>query len=315
MHEAERRARELAAKTGGALGRERARAVEFSGSLLVRRLRSGEWCAPTPRVLLLTGAPATFERDAWVGLYEAGVGAAITTETALASWRVPGFSLRPIQIAHQRTSHTTELDVVAFHRPRLWPEHHRMLLNDMPIVTPTRALFDLANASEVHPKRVERAINNAWARGLTSGELLQKMADEWLQRGRRGSAFLREYLSTRPIDWQPPESNLEGRFVELIVRAGMPEPKRQRNTGDDVSWIGRIDMRDPELPLIGEIDSDLFHTAPLDVASDAERDERLTAAGFRVERFTEAQIWRDPSGVVERWRRARQQTQRRSDRP
>jgi hypothetical protein len=265
--------------------------------------------------LLLTGAPATFERDAWVGVYEGGPTAAITTETALAMWRVPGFSLRPIHIGHDRNRTSAEIKGVTWHQPRLWPEHHRMLLNDMPIVTPTRALFDLVNASDVHPKRAERAINNAWARGLTSGELLQKMADEWLQRGRRGSAFLREYLSTRPIDWQPPESNLEARFVDLIVGAGMPEPKRQRNTGDDVSWIGRIDMRDPELPLIGEIDSDLFHTAPLDVASDAVRDERLIAAGFTVERFTEAQVWRDPNAVVERWRRAREAARRSKRRP
>jgi len=305
MHEAEQRARELAAETGGALSRDAARAVKFSGSLLVRRLRSGEWSAPTARVLVLTGTPRTFDRDAWIGLYEAGASAAITTETALAKWRVPGFSLRPIQIAHERARNTTEIEGVVFHRPRLWPDHHRMLLNDVPTVTPTRALFDLVNDIDVHPKRAERAINNAWARGLTSGELLQKMADEWLQRGRRGSAFLREYLSTRPIDWQPPESNLEARFVQLIVDAGMPEPKRQRNIGDDVSWIGRIDMRDPELPLVGEIDSDLFHTAPLDVAADELRDERLAATGIRVERFTEAQIWRDPAGVVERWRRAR----------
>ena len=305
MHEAERWARELAAKTGGALGRDLARGVKFADGLLARRLRSGEWEAPTARVLLLTGAPATFERDAWVGLYEGGASAAITSMSALGLWRVPGFSIRPIHIGRDRNRSVADVDDVIWHAPRFWPEHHRMLLNDMPIVTPTRALFDAANDPSMHVQRVERAINNAWARGLTSGQLLQQMADEWCERGRRGSAFLREYLSTRPIDWQPPESNLERRFVELIVKAGMPEPKRQRNLGDAVSWIGRIDMLDPEVPLVAEINSDLFHTAPLDAESDALRYERLEAAGFAVEAFGEAEIWHNGSQVVERWRRAR----------
>ncbi len=186
-----------------------------------------------------------------------------------------------------------------------------MLLNEVPSVTPTRALFDLANDGETAARKLERAINNAWARGLTSGELLAAMADEWCERGRRGSAFFREYLERHPIDWQPPESNLEARFVELIVGAGMPEPKRQRNLGDVVSWIGRVDMLDPELPLVGEIDSDLFHTAPLDVESDAARDERLTDAGFEVARFTEFEVWHQATVVIERWRDKRRRAARR----
>jgi very-short-patch-repair endonuclease len=185
-----------------------------------------------------------------------------------------------------------------------------MLLNEMPSVTPTRALFDLANEGQTHPSRLERAINNAWVRRLTSGELLATMADEWCERGRRGSAFFREYLKSHPVDWQPPESNLERRFVELIVNAGMPEPKRQRNLGDDVTWIGRVDMLDPELPLIGEIDSDLFHTAPLDVAADSVRAERLSDAGFEVVRFSEFEVWHQGSVVVERWRKERLRARR-----
>jgi len=186
-----------------------------------------------------------------------------------------------------------------------------MLLNGIPSVTPTRALFDAANDGQMHDAKLERAINNAWARGLTSGELLQSMADDWLARGRRGSAFLREYLAGHPIDWQPPESNLEARFVDIIVGGGMPEPKRQRNLGDQVSWIGRVDMLDPEVPLVGEIQSDLFHTAPLDVQSDAERVERLRAAGFEVATFTEFEVWHRRSVVVERWREARNRARRR----
>ncbi len=66
-------------------------------------------------------------------------------------------------------------------------------------------------------------------------------------------------------------------------------------------------MKDPDLPLIAEIDSDRFHVALLDAESDEARDERLTAAGFKVIRFPERRIWHDGRGVVDEWRDARHQ--------
>ncbi|MEY2469025.1 MAG: hypothetical protein QOF21_1723 [Actinomycetota bacterium] len=279
--------------------------------MLSRRVKSGAWLRPTARVLVLAGSPESFERDAWIALTNGGPEAGLTHETGLASWKVPGFRLRPIHITHARSASVPSIEGVVAHRPELWPRHHRILLNGMPIATPTRALFDLANEGLIHPLRLERAVNNAWARGLTSGERLTQMAGEWCERGRRGSAFIHRYLDRHPIAWQPPESNLEARFVEIVVGAGMPEPKRQKNLGDDDSWIGRVDMLDPELPLIAEIDSTVFHTAPLDAESDELRDERLTAAGFRVEHFTEYEIWHDASGVSKRWRVARTELRQR----
>lgn len=310
MVDADRLSWELAARTGGAISRRRAREVGMYGELLGRRLRDGVWLAPTPRVLLLPGAPATFERDAWIGLLDAGPDAGLTHDTSLALWGVPGFRLRPIHVSRSRTRSAKAAPGVVLHRPRLWPVHHRLLLNDVPLASPTRALFDLANDGRTHPLRLERAFNNAWARGLTSGERLARLAAEWCERGRRGSAFIHAYLGRHPIAWQPPESNLEGRFRDLIVEAGMPEPVRQLNVGDEASWIGRVDVRDPELPLTGEIDSDLFHIAPLDAESDDQRDERLAAAGFEVVRFKEAEIWHDRVAVVDRWREARRRTSR-----
>jgi very-short-patch-repair endonuclease len=206
---------------------------------------------------------------------------------------------------------------VVLHRTRFWPRGHRLLLNGVPVASPTRALFDLANDGQVHEAKLERAFNNAWARGLTCGELLAAMAEEWCARGRRGSAFIHAYLETHPIAWTPPASNLEDRFRRLVTEAGMPEPRRQVNLGDSTTWIGRVDFLDPDLPLVGEIDSDLFHIALLDAESDDEREARLTAAGFEVERFKESDVWYHGRDVVERWREARRkasQRQRRSRR-
>jgi very-short-patch-repair endonuclease len=288
------------------------------GRLLERRVRDGVFEVRSSRVFVLAGTPDSWERDAWVGLLDAGEGAALSHDSALSLWRVPGFELKPLHVSRGRARSTSVVQGVTLHRPRLWVPAHCLLFNGtMPVVTPTRALFDVANEGEIDEHKLERAINSAWSRGLTSGQLLRRMADEWCERGRQGSAFFRSYLERRPIAWQPPESNLEGRFVQIIVDAGMPEPRRQVEVGDASSWIGRVDLLDPEFPLIAEIDSDLFHGAPLDVEADEIRDDRLGNAGFQVVRFTEHEVWHKRQTVVDRWRDKRNEARGRArrDRP
>ena len=87
-------------------------------------------------------------------------------------------------------------------------------------------------------------------------------------------------------------------------------PKRQANLGNDSRWIGRVDVKDPELSLIGEADSETFHFAPIDGDDDAARDEAFGEAGLEVVRFTEHEIWHEPRVVVARWRAARAICQR-----
>lgn len=305
MHEADKRFRDLVAERSGATSRKAARAIGMAGHRLERRIRNGTVLAPTSRVLVLEGAPATYELDAWIALTEAGDDAALSHDSCLALWGLPGFARYPIHVSTSRSVTRFELHEPVLHRTRFWPAHHRLVVNGLPMATPTRALFDVINADEMHPLKIERTVNTAWAKGLTSGLLLAKMAKEWCERGRTGSKWVHEYLDTHPVDWEPPASNLESRFSHLIVEAGMPEPKRQRNLGDDHSWIGRVDMLDPELPLVAEISSDRFHLAPMDAAADATRFSRLEKAGFVVVEFKEFEVWHRGDDVVERWRQAR----------
>lgn len=296
----------LAATQFGAIGRSQARALGWSYEQERSATENGDWQLSTKRVLTRTGAPQSFARDAMVALLDAGGGSVLSMTTSVATFGVPGFSRYPIHVSRPRGTRSRESKVATVHQPTYLPSHHLLVVNGLPCTSPTRALFDLASMREVHPQRLKRAVNSAWADRLTSRELLTRMEAEWCERGRRGSAFMHEYLEERPIGWTPPASRLEGRFIELIVGAGMPSPLSQANVGDDDSWIGRVDLRDPEFPkLLAEIDSDRFHIAPLDAASDENRDERLTAAGFRIVRFSEFKVWHRPSEVIAEWRTER----------
>ena len=297
---------ELARSQFGAVARYQTRAAGLRVDAVDRRVAWGTFREATPRVLVSTAAPDTFEQRAMVAKLDAGPGSAVSVVTAVAYFGLPGFDLEPIHVSRPRRDDRRPSDGVVWHHPRLLPSHHLLVLdNGLTLTTPARALADLFAVPKMHVQRVERAIDTARSSRLTNHALLRKMADEWCERGREGSTALRDYLERKPVDWVPAASNVARRFIQLIVDAGMPEPRSEVNVGDEIAWLGRVDCLDPELPLVAEIDSERFHAAPLDAEADEHRDEGMNRGGFRVERFTESEVWYKPGDVVRRWRDAR----------
>jgi very-short-patch-repair endonuclease len=116
---------------------------------------------------------------------------------------------------------------------------------------------------------------------------------------------LRALLDERGDDYVPPASNLERRFVGIVTQAGLPDMRRQVDSGDDDRWVGRVDFRDARLPLVVEIQSETFHSALTDRLDDEARLSALRAAGFEVVEITEEQVWHRPRDVVRAVQEAR----------
>lgn len=74
--------------------------------------------------------------------------------------------------------------------------------------------------------------------------------------------------------------------------------RRQVNTGDETGWIGRVDLRAVDLPLILEVQSERFHSSLIDKQMDALRIERLEQAGFVVVEVTDVQVWHRPHELL-----------------
>jgi hypothetical protein len=300
----------LAFEQFGAVARWQTSRASIRADAIERRIDWGLFRDATPRVIVSTSAPDTFEQRATIALLDAGEGSAVSVFTALAWAGLPGFALEPIHISRARRDFPTPPTGVVWHHPRNLLPHHVFELNRLITTTPTRALADMVASPGVHERRAERALDTARSQRLTNHVLLSQIAEELCGRGWPGTTFLRDYLERKPADWVPAASNLARRFIELIKDAGMPEPRSEVNVGDEVAWLGRVDCLDPELPLVAEIDSDRYHTAPLDSASDRERDRSMTRAGFAVVRFTEHEVWYEPRVVVARWREARAEVRR-----
>jgi hypothetical protein len=269
---------------------------------LQSRVASGEWEWVTSRVLRLVGGRRSYEQLCMIAVLHTG--GVLCAETTLALCQIPGYPRKSrIHVAIRRGERYWPLDFVKIHELRSLPAHHTVRINGIPSVTPTRAIYDLAAR---HPwKKIRRTINNTWRRKHTTGGLIHRMGPEWLRRGRAGSVAMRHILTITPIDYDLPDSALEDRFFSIIEGAGFPRPKRQQNLGDDSRWIGRVDAKDPELPLVGEVDSETFHFEPIDGDDDALRDDAFGEAGIKVVRFTEAEIWHQPDVVIARWANAR----------
>jgi very-short-patch-repair endonuclease len=136
-----------------------------------------------------------------------------------------------------------------------------------------------------------------WRRRLLSGRSLRGFVGDASAQGRPGLQVLRALLDERGDDDAPCVSNLDSRLAAVIACSGLPEMRRQVDSGGDV-WVGRVDFRDERLPLIVEIQSERYRTALTDIRVDEVRLAALRDAGFTVVEITEDQVWHHPDEVV-----------------
>jgi len=293
--------RELAEKQHSVVSRRQALDLGATRENLAARLSSPEWEPMTTRVLRLSGSVPTPEQRYMAAVLDAGGGAVLSHEAAAALWGLPGFPPTKPVVTRRRgaTSRPIGLGRVC-EVDSLAPEHATIAVG-IPVATVARTLFDLAGI--LHPGRSERALDNALGRHLTTLYAVRVVVEDLAKRGRPGSTLMRRLMEERGDGYVAPESGLEARYLSLLRSAGLPLPELQRDLGGD-AWVGRVDGLFPEFRLIVEIDSAIHHTTKLDRQADAARDQALRAAGYRVLRITDAQIWYRPDQVVSATRAA-----------
>lgn len=282
----------IAEQQFGLVSRAQAHEAGFTRHQL-RRFSEHGWEWENTQTLRLCGAPRSEAQRALGAAWAHGGFAAISSISAASWWGVPGFALEPIRVLRRRNATSRGGDLR--HETRHLPDHHVVQHRGVPVTTPTRTLFELAGCC--HPKRVERALDTMWARGLVDAASLTDIVSELAGRGRRGSTLMRQLLAARDDEYRAVESGLEARFVEILEAAGVAPFERQVVLGDQFGPIGRVDFLDRQRSLVVETDSDLYHSSPSDRANDSRRDHRLRTAGFEVLRIGEARL-ASPRAVV-----------------
>lgn len=173
---------------------------------------------------------------------------------------------------------------IRIHRVAALHEADRGHFRGIPIVSPARALLDIA--AIVTADELERAIAEAYALRLTT----EAAINATIARNpyRTGVARLRAELEREggPA-WTQREA--ERRTKLIVRRAGLPQPRTQY-------WVAGYpaDFCWPEQRLIVEVDSFQFHGHRRAFERDRKRDQVHVLAGYRVIRITWRQLDEEP---------------------
>jgi very-short-patch-repair endonuclease len=253
------------------------RAIEHR--LEKRRLRS------VYRGVYTIGSPRLLSRDGrWMAAVLAcGPGAVLSHRAAAALWGMRG-------------GDRIELTVPAAKRPRPGIELHRANVPDdertthrgMPVTTVPRTLLDLSAVVQRHEAR--SAFRKAEQLRLTDPLSLHEVAQRYTRRP--GLATAKALLQEAGIGARIIRSELEERFQDFLITAGLPLP--QTNV---VIEGYEVDCAWPDQRVIVELDGHATHSPSHAFEVDRSRDRRLAAAGWRVIRITWRQLEEEPTSV------------------
>lgn len=298
----EARFRAVAARQEGAIGVDQLPEIGCDNRQWRSAKRSGRWIEATRRVLLLDGAPPTPGQRVHAALLDAGGGAALHGRSTLAWFGQRGFDLSDIHVTRRRGTRTAPAELAQVHRLRDLTAKDLCVVRGVPTVTPLRAIWSEASRfsnNRWHERglvRIGRLLDDANRDGLLTWAELHASLDELQRCGRAGTRIMRELACGRPPGSSPTESRNEDRFEAVLADADMAPLLRQRVVGQDAP-IGRADFRDPDLPVVVEVNSITFHSLPTDQTADERRYLRMVDAGLTVGVVWEPDLWSRPSIV------------------
>ncbi len=307
---------DVAGRQAGVIGRDQLRGLGCNSDHWWRARRNGRWQPRSPRVLVLRGAPDSATLRAWAAVLDAGGESRLHGPSTLAWFDFRGYDLRQVHVVRPRPGGPRQCALAVVHRVRSLAPEDCTTVHGVPTVTPLRAIWSEASRyanprqHDLGVLRIGRLVDAANRRGLLRWEELHRSVDQLGRRGRAGSAVMAALLPDRQPGTSATESNLETRFEEVVAGAGLRRFERQRVVGGE-AVIGRVDFRDDDLPLVGEVNSLAFHSLPSDQRKDEERYAQLVAAGFTVAVVWENDLYDAPGAVEELVRVARSQARRR----
>ncbi len=285
----------LAARQSGVVARRQLLEAGLSPTMVRDRVRGGRLVPLHPGVYAVGHRELRAEGHWLAAVLAVGSGAVLSHRDAAGL-----HGLRPAN--HRRVDVTTRgraqsRTAIAVHRTRSLGAQDITAVSGIPVTTVARTLVDLAGV--VPRDHLAAAIKRAEQR--RTFDLRAVEAARARTRGRRGPGHsaLREAVAEHAaLGLSATDSSLEDAFLRLLMRAGLPRP----SVNALVEGF-RVDVHWPDRRLVVELDGWAHHHDRHAFGRDRERDAALTAAGWRVVRFTHAQVLRGPDRVTRTLRR------------
>jgi very-short-patch-repair endonuclease len=166
----------------------------------------------------------------------------------------------------------------------------------VPLTSCTRTLIDLPAVARL--ERVERALDDALRRRVTSMPALWETFERVGSRGRPGMRGMRTLLEQRDVASAPVESLLEARLIRLLAKNALPAPVCQHEVRDGDRVVARVDLAYPDMLIAIEADGYAHHSARVSWQRDLRRANALIARGWRILRFSWEDVHERPTHVV-----------------
>jgi hypothetical protein len=282
---------ELAERQRGVVSTVQLRAAGLGRGAIASRVRRG-WLHRVHRQVYAVGhARLTPRGRMWAAVLACGgaEAAVLSHRTAAAAWDLRPMSSGKLDVTTLRRSAPTA-------KLRVHEAHALDPLDDvvhqpdgLPVTSIARTLVDLAGV--LTAQQLERTCHRAEiVRQLDVGDIQRLLADA----RRPGARNLRAALATlRRAAPDITRSELEERFLALVVDVGLPRPEvNPVVAGHEVDFLWR------RRRLVVETDGAATHLTPTAFEEDRRRDAALQIAGYRVVRFTWAQVTDDPRRVA-----------------
>ena len=240
------------------------------------------------------GRPDLTPHGRWMAAVLAcGEDAALSHRSAAQLWGFGYEERGRIDVSIRRKSKITRKGVKVRARPSL-DAKSVVVRFGIPVTHPVQTLIDLA--TELRILKLERAVNEADKLDLVDPETLRSALDGY--GGMPGVRTLRTMLDRHTFRLS--DSDLEVFFRPLALAAGFPLPLTKHRVLDY-----EVDFWLPDHGLIVEADGLRYHRTPSQQARMVKRDQKHTAAGLRVLRFTHWQIAHASNEVTDVLRRVR----------
>lgn len=275
----------LARRQHGVIARDQLLEAGFSPHAIQHRLDKGRLHGIWPCTYAV-GRPEVTKHGRWMAAVLAcGDGALLSHESAAALWGVRNAPQRTIDVTVPAASGRRSRLGIRIHRRKLTDED-RSERRGIPVSSPLLTLVDLATS--ISKPQLEAAISELDKLGLTDPDTLRSSLSA--VRPRPGTRQLRECLDEQTFTLT--DSELERRFLRIARQAGLPKPTTQARVRGF-----RVDFHWPDLGLVVETDGLRYHRTPAQQAKDRLRDQKLTAAGMTVLRFTHRQVAKERDHV------------------
>jgi very-short-patch-repair endonuclease len=277
----------LARAQHGVLTRRDLLGLGFTPKGIKHRVGSGR-LHPISTGLYAVGRPELTRRGRWMAaVLVCGDGAALSHRSAAELWGI-GFEKRGrIDVTVTRECRIRRSGLKARGRPSL-PGRSLARRFRIPVTSPVQTLIDLA--TELEPLRLERAVNEADVRDLVDPETLRRSLDAYV--GMPGVKTLRTMLDRHTFRLS--DSDLEVFFRPLALASGFALPLSKY-----VLLGYEVDFWFPDHGLVVETDGLRYHRTASQQARAVKRDQKHTAAGLRVLRFTHWQVTYEANEVTE----------------